>query len=484
MRVKLIKYIISVFMLSCCVVCIWRICFPEISKNLSDQYAKDIIVSYPRGTIYDRNAIAMTNRRIKGYEFLDLSDSSLNISPYLTGEINCDKDSVKSQQCHGVSGLEQCYDEILSGGSPITVSAYVDAKGNILEDSGYYVENAHPNEGGNITLCLDCILQQNCEQIMKEFASEYSFEKMSAIISDVNTSEILAMPSYGGYMNNAMLTYQPGSVMKIITAAVAYEMGVIDENSTYECTGTVYVDGEQRHCCDNAVHGNLTMAEAFAVSCNCCFYEMAKKLTYTDEEGNLRSYVLDRAKQWGFSEYETIPQNRFLLEYDDHYSFVCSDIFNNMDIFNATLGQGRIQASAYTIHAITAAIAAGGTTIKPYIVSSIKDAANNVIKTEEKIPLCLNLTPKTISWLKEAMVKTGSVGTASSNTLEEYGGLAGKTGTAENNEGCPAHAWFTGYFPANEAKYAVTVVIEQGISGGNAVKLADKLARLTIETYR
>lgn len=472
-------------MLICGAACAWRTLAPNVGiEALSTQYVRSVLVSYPRGTIYDRNGIPFTNRHVDGYDFFEVSCGNDSVAAYITGATDIEKDNTTADACRGVSGLQQRYDKILAGGSPVTVSAYVDAEGNVLEENGYYVINDHPNEGGNITLTLDYNLQKSCENAMRKYAQDNAHERISAIVSDVGSGELLAMVSYGGFMNNAVLSYQPGSIMKILTAAVAYDMGIIDDNTRYTCSGTVKVGEEERHCYDNAVHGDVTIAEAFAHSCNCCFYKLAQKLVYTNSEGETKSHVLDKAKQWGFTEFGDIPSDRFILEYDEHYSFVASDIYNDMDVFNAALGQGRVQASAYTINAITSAIAAGGVGMKPYIVNTVSDAAGNNMPSEEKKLFNLSLKPETVTWLKGAMQLTGSEGTACSNTLGEYGGLSGKTGTAENIQDSPAHAWFTGYFPLAEPKYAITVVIENGGYGGNAVNLADILAHETLKIYK
>ncbi len=452
---------------------------------LSAQYNKSVLYTYPRGIIYDRNGIAFTNRSDGDLSFLTVSDSVGGVAFYVTGELSSNDGDTTSSACHGVNGLQKAYDKILSGGTPINVSASVDASGNILKDYGYTVDNDHPNEGGNITTTLDYNLQKAFEDELAAVAAEKGYEGLCAVMTEVDTGRIVAMASYGGYLNKTVLSYQPGSVMKIVTAAAALDEGLVSADSLYECSGTVKVDDSERHCASDAVHGTVSVKQAFALSCNCCFYELAKNLIYKDADGSMRSKALDLAEKWGFAEYGDEPEDGFVLNYGGHYSFVESDLYNEMDIFNAALGQGKIQASPYLINRITAAIASGGKITEPHIVMKVTDAAGNTIESEEKEVFDLGLAEGTVTALRDMMCLTAESGTAARmNTLGDMGGFAGKTGTAENISGQKAHAWFTGYFPAEEPAYALTVLIENGGSApSSAVYLFDSLVHCYYDIF-
>jgi penicillin-binding protein 2 len=204
-------------------------------------------------------------------------------------------------------------------------------------------------------------------------------------------------------------------------------------------------------------------------------------MEYIDEKGDKHNKLLDLAKQWGFNEYGEVS-HQFELEYPEHYSFVSSAVFNDEDIFNFALGQGKTQASPYLINNIVNAIANGGKSTELYIVDNITDPAGNDRKNGFESVFDLGLTPETVATLQEMMRLTCSIGTGTNNTLAPYGGLAGKTGTAQNatpNE----HSWFSGYFPANKPMYAMTVFIEEGGSSKNALELYDKLANLLFSLH-
>lgn len=474
-RLKFMLCICALMLIVCAVFTYIAIFASEESKTvMSMQYTKNIMLAYPRGTVYDRNGIPFTNRN-REYPFLSIAENdSVEVAKNVIGDVQITSDDTTALGCVGISGINLCCDKVLNGGSPILFYSYVDANGNTVNDN-YYISGDHINEGCDVHLTLDYNIQKTVEDTIELCAKTNGYENVATVLTEVETGKIVAMVSYGGYLNHAVLSYQPGSIMKIITAAVAYEMGIIDENTKYICNGTVDVCGTQKGCMHNVAHGEITISEAFALSCNCCFYDLAQKLTYVDASGATCSYMLDKAKEWGFNEYGEISTSKFILEYSDYDSFICSELFNDMDIFNSALGQGKIQASPYLINSITCAIAAEKTANKAYIIEKITDSAENELDCYEVTNFDLGLSEDTLRWLKDAMKQTYISGTASKFDFSFCGGIAGKTGTAENTQNMPDHAWFTGFYPANEPKYAITVLIPYGKSGSNAVAMANKI---------
>lgn len=474
-RLKFLLCIIVIMFIVCAAFTYKAIFYEDVTESvLANQYVKNIMLAYPRGTIYDRNSIPLTNRNSE-YPFLALSDNPVDcVAKNLIGDVEIDENNTTRSGCKGISGLQRYYDSLLNGGSAVGVYSYVDANGNTVDDN-YYVSSNHINEGGNVYLTIDYYMQKTIEETIAKCADDIGFDYAAVILTEVNSGKIRAMASYGGYMNQAVLSYQPGSIMKIITALTAYDMGIIDDNTKYLCTSSVNVGGEQKGCIYETAHGEITISEAFALSCNCCFYDLAKKLTYTSSDGKLCSYMLDNAKKWGFNEYGKDAQNKFILEYDGYDSFVPSEIFNDMDIFNSALGQGNTQASAYLINNITTSIASEGTSPKAYITEKLTDSAGSELTNPEKAEFDLGLKKETLIWLKNAMKETYLSGTASSVDFSFCGGIAGKTGTAENIDGALSHAWFSGFYPMNEAKYAITVIIPNIGSSHNALILAKEV---------
>ncbi len=461
------------------------ILFPvDHNDVLATQYTKTFAYYFPRGNIYDRNGILFTNRADSTCFDLQVSSFDIeNVASYITGELTFLDGNTTASGCFGANGLQSVYDDILNGGNPMRVLAEVDAAGNIIDEQTVYVDNDHVNAGCNIILTLDYIWQAKVEELLKSVCEELGYKGASVILTEISSGKIIVMASWGDYMNKSVLSYQPGSVMKIITAAAALETGLMTPESIYHCTGSVQVGSTTKYCSGKNPHGDITFAEAFAHSCNCCFYETAKKLCTAQPDGTYASKAMALAIQWGFNIYRDKEMKKeFLLDYDGYYSFVPSVLYNDLNIFNTALGQGDIQASPYIINKITAAIAGGGTITKPYIVEAIRDPAGADIAVGNDEIFQSGLSAPTVATLKNMMVLCGTEGTASRNTAAQYGGMGGKTGTSENVDGAACHAWFTGFFPAATPEYALTVFIEEGDVSSNAVYLFDTVANM-IHSY-
>jgi cell division protein FtsI/penicillin-binding protein 2 len=430
---------------------------------LATQYTKTLANYYPRGNIYDRNGIPFTNRADDACFELPVSACDIDdVASYITGELSYIEGNTTESGCIGANGLQSAYDDILNGGNPMKVIAEVDAAGNIIDEQAVYVENDHVNAGCDITLTLDYVWQSKIEEVLASLCEESGYKGACAVLTEISTGKIIVMASYGDYMNKAVLSYQPGSVMKIVTAAAALETGLVTPETIYHCTGSVTVGGATKYCSGKTAHGAITFAQAFAHSCNCCFYETAKYLCVQNADGTYTSKAMELAVQWGFNIYGEDMEKEFLLDYDGHYSFVATVLFNDTNIFNVALGEGDVQASPYIINKITAAVAGGGSVTKPYIVAGIKDPAGADISIENNEVFQLGLSDTTDEALKNMMILCATEGTASNNTSAQYGGMGGKTGTAENVDGAECHAWFTGFFPAAEPEYALSVFIEEG----------------------
>lgn len=128
---------------------------------------------------------------------------------------------------------------------------------------------------------------------------------------------------------------------------------------------------------------------------------------------------------------------------------------------------------------VTAAIANGGVLMKPYLIDSVISA--NGEETEHFLPeaygrLITESEAETLTAMMEAVVTEG---TGSALKTEAYQ-AAGKTGSAEFETGRESHAWFTGFAPADNPAIAVTVIVEEGGSGGRE---AAPIARAVMDAY-
>jgi len=128
---------------------------------------------------------------------------------------------------------------------------------------------------------------------------------------------------------------------------------------------------------------------------------------------------------------------------------------------------------------ITAAIANGGTLMKPYFLNSVETAGGEEIKKFMPASYGSLMTAGEAEGLTELMRTVVTEGTGSAVRTDAYT-VAAKTGSAEFETGKETHAWFTGFAPVENPKLVVTVLVEEGGSGGKA---AAPIARQLFDIY-
>ena len=214
----------------------------------------------------------------------------------------------------GLWGLELKWNDILTG-TPGKVTSAQDAVQDLIpyEDESYIA----PQNGNDITLTIDANIQQIAEKYLKQACDENDCKDGgNVIIMDPNTGDILAMATYPDYnlndpftldyipddewddmsaeeqnnllqetWNNRAITstYEPGSVFKIITAAVGLEEDIVepDTANVFECEGYETVSGVTINCSDRSGHGSLSLRDALKHSCNPSFIQLGQKIGAT-----------------------------------------------------------------------------------------------------------------------------------------------------------------------------------------------------------
>ena len=372
----------------------------------------------------------------------------------------------------GASGIEKEFNDILSK-TQKAVYASVDAKRMIIPGLGISSAVTNPNCG--VITTLDLRVQKKAEQVLKD-----SGRSGSIIVVDAKTGEVLAgasTPSYdpahvAQYLNSSneelinkvtQSLYPPGSIFKIIVAAAALESGAITKDSTYFCKGYEEINGIRINCSKEEGHGELNLVDAFAKSCNSAFIQIGMK-TGGEE-------ILKMAKAFG------VGEKAFGGKVEEKSgSLPGTQDIQGAGIGNLSIGQGKLLVTPAQAARVTEIIASGGmdygltlikgTTIDGKTQYLHRGPAKRVIKQE------------TADFIKEMMVDTVNYGTA--NNMTDLGvTVAGKTGSAEApyHGQMAVHGWFTGFFPAEEPKYVITVFVESGGSGrGSAVPLFRQMA--------
>ena len=149
------------------------------------------------------------------------------------------------------------------------------------------------------------------------------------------------------------------------------------------------------------------------------------------------------------------------------------------EILQTSIGQGMTQVTPIHMAMMTAAIANGGILMKPYVIERVNNAAGEEVKKFLPSSAKSLMTAQEAGQLGDLMRQVVITGTGSALRDAPYSS-AGKTGSAEFETGKETHAWFTGYAPAEEPKIVVTVIVEEGGSGGQA---AAPVARKLFDQY-
>ncbi|MDE6593587.1 MAG: penicillin-binding protein 2 [Oscillospiraceae bacterium] len=488
----------------------WRIMVIDINRDYylsfdsSAPRKVDIVCSY--GEIYDRNGIPLVNRQERYIAVINPETADKNT---LRGHIEdrqkyeecidgtalflCEVDSpeldsvtvinVKERypkenseapiaphiigyvgEDGGVSGIEKsCNDILRQPKSTVTLSYSVDADGNMLEGDGLSM-NWQSSYRTGVCTSLDYEIQLAAQNAMK------NVEKGAVVVMDITTGDICAVVSCpdfdpahpersldsedSPFVNRAFSAYSVGSAFKLVTAGAALEYG-ISERYSYDCGGSIKVRGSNFDCHRYGGHGRLDMREAMVESCNPYFISLASDIP-TD-------FLYEFAEGLGFgkacrlgsgiqSAAGVLPTARELKVPEEKANFA--------------FGQGKVSATPLQITLLTAAIANHGQMPAPILING--DLSGSEVTAAAAPSFHRVMRSSTADKLRSYMIST--LYKENSKAVPEFTTGGGKTSTAqtwtynengEENMNC----WFTGFFPADEPRYAVTIMIEEGVSG-------------------
>lgn len=351
----------------------------------------------------------------------------------------------------GAAGIEAKYQSRLYS-SDNSLFVYTDGEGNILNGESPYLSYA---ESAFLT-SLDLQLQKSVENILEN--CQYN---SAAVVLETKTGDILAAastPTYstrqidrylgsesGCLVNKVLQGYPPGSVFKIVTAAAAMEAGVDIDEMKFYCSGEEHFEGITIKCTDS--HGELSLKQAFAKSCNCAFIQLGQAAGY--------KAVSEMAKKMGMG-IRSIGFNE-----ESAGQITSAQEAAGAGIANMSIGQGSLLLTPLQAARITNIIANGGIDRGVHIISG---------KTANRRAVSKQTADKIREMMRAVMV----YGTGSQSSSYK---CAGKTGSAE--AGDMIHGWFTGFFPYDSPEYTITVFCEDGKSGGNsALKVFDQIAEV------
>ena len=305
-------------------------------------------------------------------------------------------------------------------------------------EDGTYNEKKSKNK--NININIQLTLDKKLQKITREILSKeefVNFPNAGAVIIESDTGKILSMAQKDETQPNLITGggqisgYEPGSIFKILTLEAAMDYLNIDLNDKQVCKG--------EKC--NKSHGELTILEAFKVSCNEVFAKLGAEI--------------GAEKLINFAKNQGLFQNLLGLDVESGMEII-GTYNENGNVEDLSIGQS-MQVNLLQMTSIISTIINDGQYVKPYILDKFVDDDNNTLESfgEEKI----KVISKDISDnVKYAMNQTVLSGTANISNIEGIE-VGAKTGTAEGSDGDSIYGWFVGYCNINNKYYSIGVFV-------------------------
>jgi penicillin-binding protein 2 len=392
----------------------------------------------------------------------------------------------KAGQQVGKDGIERQYESRLRGREGIRF-VEVDARGRVVRENAR--EDLLPEAPPPLYTNIDLDLQLAAAEIFGDSLIG------GVVAMEPRSGEVLALhsaPSFDpnrfiggiphGYWNelnsderrplyNKAIkgTYPPASTWKLATSIIAMELGLvrINERQPVPCTGGYQFGNRFFRCWDRDGHGDVTLAEAIEKSCDVYFYQLGLKISLQKLiEGGLRMGMRERSGIDLPSETRPIfPTDPAREYYDRLYG---PRGWTQAVSLNLSIGQGENSQTVVNMARFYTALATDGHAAKPEVVRG----------TPERVQL-FNITPQQLKAIQAALGDVVGRGTAAGSRIQGIS-VAGKTGTAQTSAGQDLdHAWFVGYAPAEDPKIVVAVMLEFGLHGSRAARIATRI----IERY-
>lgn len=481
----------------------------DIFPSSQNGSTKSVVLSTSRGMIYDTNMKKMVNSQTKSVTVCLPAQNALNTvknslnnnqlkelydnakngkisifelsdtfnSPFAKSVTKVERYSDNQSCVHlighldetgqGVMGLEKAYNSYLSRYNGELKAVWsADAVGNILLGEEISFESNDYLSPVGIQLTIDLDIQKVAEDAL----IKNNIDEGAVVVLNSYTNEILAMASVPDFnpndisadinnkntpfINRAITPYSVGSVFKPMVSACALENNI---HLTYECNGSITVNGTTFKCSSNNAHGTVDMNSAMEQSCNCYFIALGQELN-TEKFINL-------CGDFGFGKSLELADN-FVAKSGNLPS--ADSISSPQSLANLSFGQGDLLASPLQLAVAYSCFANGGYYRPPTLMKAIIDENGKAIqkvKLPESYRILNNSTVKEIDIILVNVVLNGSGKKAYSDQTVNHGKTAtAQSGWYENGREIN-HTWFCGYFTANDTTYTVVIFKDDGKSG-------------------
>ncbi len=367
---------------------------------------------------------------------------------------------VRPKQLIGRRGLEQVFDDELRG-RPGGLMVEVDHRARQVRVLG----RREPQAGARVGLTIDAQLQSLIEQA-------FGTQPGAAVVLDPQTGEVLAMVSVPSFQPEAFTTsdaetvrsllsdsqsplmnratvgvYQPGSIIKLMTAAAALEHQLITPKTTVVCQGALTIGDRAFHCWNHDGHGPMVLTEALMQSCNVYFMQTGLRVGLGRLRTTMEQVGLSHKTGWILEEQDGhLPRRRLTAG----------------EVALLAIGQGEILVTPLQAAVMGSAFANNGWVVEPWVVRSVGSRTFHRVSRRH-----LPWSPQTLEAVRAGMreVVQNEYGTGH-RAFSPAITIAGKTGTAQTHIPGQTHGWFVGFCPIDQPRVAMAIVVEHGGSGG------------------
>ncbi|MDO4942523.1 MAG: penicillin-binding transpeptidase domain-containing protein [Lachnospiraceae bacterium] len=409
-----------------------------------------------------RGRIISSNDKVLAQTVLDSSGNEQRDYPYgkmFAHVVGFDK--------NGRSGLEGSYNyQLLTSNANLFMQVVNLIKGD-------------KNNGDDLYTTLDTRLQKAAYEALGD-------QDGAVIAIDPSTGKVLAMVSKPDFDPNYIESewsrlnassdsvlinratqglYPPGSTFKMITALEYIRENKNYDDFSYQCTSSIIKNSNKISCYHGTAHGTVNLKQAIAKSCNTAFVELGSDLN----KGNLKELAEDLL----FNKKIPIDVS------NKKSSFKVTKKTDKSLMPQIVIGQGDTLITPLNNALIMCAIANKGVIMKPYLADHIENYNGGTIKEYKSTEYAEALSSDEADTMKEMLTAVISDGTGSVLKTSQYT-VAGKTGSAEYNSNKDSHAWFVGMSNVDDPDLVVSVLVEDGGSGGQS---AAPIAKRVFDSY-
>lgn len=390
-------------------------------------------------------------------------------------------------QMEGKAGVEKAFNAELSG-VPGGRLIRVDVSGYRHKGSEEEEEVKLPVAGDDIYLTLDLRIQRIAERVLNGKVG-------SAVVLDPRNGEILAMASFPQYDLNAFYPsisaaewrtlnsdedrpllnravtgqYPPGSTFKPLVAITALENRRVSPADSFDCPGSFTQGSQVFRCWNPRGHGRVQLRKSIEQSCNVAFCQVGLQC------GHEALYHMAEAVGFGRRCGVELPgEMPGLLPDAEWKNWRFGEGWRSGDTCNLSIGQGWLLATPLQMAMFVAALANGGCVYRPTVLlrrGSGTGLASDILQGRSAGQLVTRMpwSPETMKVVRGGMLDAVQDENGTGKRARVAGVLmGGKTGTAEYGPRSARrkHAWMIAFVPYDEPRYAISVVVEDAVSGG------------------